>query len=137
MNAHVRRRTIHVGPAADLVAKEIAHRVLHFQRGELEALQRAFLRRDVDPYALLYGEVFRPGERPRRVVQVLLVPVGELAHAPKDARSDARPEVRPVADLPGSAERDPSGGLRRSLGAERHKLLEEQFLEPARTAREK
>src|SRR5262249_28143194 len=46
--AHVGTRAVAVGPAAEPLAKAVADRVLDAQGGELEALQRALLRGDVD-----------------------------------------------------------------------------------------
>src|SRR4029077_10506535 len=113
------RGAIDVGPAAELAAEAIADRILYLERGEFEAFQRALLRRDVDADFLLHGEIPRPVDSARRVVQVFLVAIREFADLPEHARRGARPEIRAVAGLPVAAERDPSGGLLQLLSTER------------------
>ena len=136
MDPHVRRGAIDVGPAAELVAEPVADRVLHLQRRELEALQRALLRRDVDPDLPLHGKVPWPVHCLYGGVVVVFVLVGEIRDAPKDPRRDARPEVGAIADLPGAAERDPSGRLLQFFSTKGRQFLEKQLFQATRTARE-
>ena len=89
MHAHIGIGAVDARALAERVAKPVAHRVLDAQRRELEALQRALLRRDVDAQRALDAEVARPVDGLRRGVEILLVAVVELADAPEDARGDA------------------------------------------------
>jgi hypothetical protein len=68
----------------------------------------------------------------RLLVDVGLVGIGKGMHFPQDARSDARPEVRPVANVPAAAEGDAAWHLHRVLRSEGLQLAQQQSLEAAR-----
>ena len=136
MDAHVGRRPVDVGALAERVAEAVAHGVLDLQRREFEALQRALLRSDVDPYFSLDRKEFLPGNRTAKCVDIVLVPVLELADAPQDARGDARFEVDPIAGLPGSREGYASGYAAGITASQRDDFLEKQLFQAARSAGE-
>jgi hypothetical protein len=136
MHAHVRVCALHVRPAAERVAEAVAHRVLDLERGELQALERALLRRDIDADRAFDGKVARPVDGLGGGVDVVLAGVGELADAPEDPRGYARPQVRLVGDVPTTAESYASGYATQILRSQGLQLLEQKFLEAARRAGE-
>src|SRR6185503_4926994 len=62
VDAHFGRGALDARALAERIAEAVAHRVLDAQRGELEALERALLRRDVHAQCALHGEEPRPVE---------------------------------------------------------------------------
>src|SRR5205085_12475337 len=88
MHAHVRIRALDARPLAERLAKPVADRVLDAQSGELEALQRTLLRRDVDAQRAIDAEVPWPVDGAHRGIEVVLVAIAEFGHPPEDARSE-------------------------------------------------
>ena len=135
MHPHIGIRALDARPLAEGIAKAVDHRVLDAQRRELEALQRALLRRDVDAQRALDTEVARPVDGAHRCVEVVLVAIVEFADAPQDARGEPRPEVRAVAGVPAAGEGD-AAGHRAGGDTEIRELAHQKLLEAARTGRE-
>ena len=82
MHSYVGGGALDVRPPAAGITEAVAHGVLDPQGGELQALERAFLRRDVDAQRSLDAEVIRPIDGSHGRIQVVLVAVFELAYAP-------------------------------------------------------
>src|SRR6185295_4489134 len=79
----------------------------------------------------LEREQARPVHLARRLVKILLAGIVEPGDAPEDARGEARPEVRRVADLPVARERGAAGHLPHALRAKRRELRGEQRFQAA------
>src|SRR5689334_5997965 len=105
MHAHVRIGPVDARTLSARVAEPIAHSVLDTQRGEFQALERTLLRGDIDAQRALDAEVARPIDAFYGGVEIVLVAVVELRDPPEDARCDPRPEIRPIARVPRTAER--------------------------------
>jgi len=80
----------------------------------------------------LHAEQAHPVHLARRFVDVLLAGVVEFGDAPKDARGEARPEIRRVTDPPFTRKRGAAGHLLDALRAQRGELVGEQRLQAAR-----
>src|SRR5688572_6259854 len=131
MNTDLRRRALHVGALAQGVAKPVADGVLDAQRGELEALERALLRGEIDAQAALHVEELRPVERFRSCINILLIAIRERIDFPKNARRDARPQVGSITDVPTARKGDSPGDNRRLRSAQRLELLGKKLFEAA------
>ena len=135
MHAHIRIGAINIRPAAERFAETVADRILDAQGGEIEARQRALLRRYVHAQRTLHREQAQPVHPARSFVNVLLARIVELGDAPEDPRSQARPEIRQVANAPVSRERDAARNLFHTLRAQRRELGGKQRLQAARGRR--
>ncbi|MCY1544154.1 hypothetical protein D9M68_800140 [compost metagenome] len=78
VDAHVGPGGVHAGALAAFVAEAVADGVLDLQCREVEAGQRAVLRRDLNLDGLLRREPDFPGDLAGRVVQVLLAAVAAV-----------------------------------------------------------
>ncbi len=78
IQAGIRPAGFYAGALARLSAKAVDHRVLHLERSEVQALERAVLGGDFHLEGLARGEPDLPGHRRRRFVQVFLAAVGRV-----------------------------------------------------------
>src|SRR5439155_18471700 len=87
------------GALAVIGTEAVAHGILHFERSELEARERAARGRDVDAQRPRDGEVPPPidpfGER----VELVRVAIAAVRDLPQDAARDPRLEVVVVGKL--------------------------------------
>src|SRR5262245_38278715 len=132
MNAHIGRCAVDARPFAERIPEAVADRVLDAQRGELEALERALLRRQIDAQRALEREVARPIERLGRAVDVFLAAIPEVADQPKYPRHHPRPETGPLTHVPAAAAGNAAGHFGKLAGAERTQLLQQQILKSPR-----
>ena len=91
-----------VGAHAGLVAETVDQRVLDLQCGEVQALERAVLGRDLDLEALLGREPDFPGHIGSGVVQVLLAAVGRGRQVHQHALRQAAVQVQQQRVAPGT-----------------------------------
>src|SRR5205085_12020013 len=118
------------------LAEAVAHRILDPQGREFEALQRTFLRRDIDADGVLDLEVFQPVDRMGGGVHILIACIRKFTDPPKDAGRNPRPEVYTVASLTGARESYASGYALRFLDSEGKQFLFKETFQSPRGARE-
>ena len=109
MDAHLGRARVHVGAAADGAPEAVAYRVLDAQREEVQTLERAALRGEVDADAARDVEALRPVEIKGGAVDVFFTAVGHGEQAQQHARGDAAFQVGAVEDPRVARERDAAG----------------------------
>jgi len=132
VNAHVRRARIHVGAPAQRIAEAVAYRVFNAQCDEVEALQRAALRRHVDADAARDRERLWPVEFPRSAIDVVFAAIRHGEQARQDACRDAAFQVGAVGDRVVTRERDTSGDVPHFTRAEVGQLGGKQVFQAAR-----
>ena len=95
---------IDTGSFARHFAELVAHGVLDFKRGKIEAAQRAFNRSHVDAYGARYIKPVCPWQRMNRVVYILFAVVSRFGDAPQYAAGRAAVKVNAIAQRTGSTE---------------------------------
>ena len=93
MDANIRLAGVDARPAIAFLTETIADRILDTQGDEVEALQRAFDRGDINAQRLRRQEPARPVDAQCQLVDVVFLAVATCGDAAEDARGDARMQV--------------------------------------------
>ena len=136
LQRHVRRARVDTRTPAGETAHLVAHRVLDFQGGEIEARERAFGRRDIDADRARRFEEIGPARRLGDAVNIGLARIAAARHLPKHPACQAAFEIDAIAEKKIAGELNTAADRVDLLGLEAPQFVGEQQFEPARTSGE-
>src|SRR5262245_5431141 len=98
LNRNIGLAGIHAGPASRQPADFVAHRVLNFERHEIETGKRTLDRGDIYPNGATRIKPFSPRQSVGDSVDFVFIAVRGARHLPQNAASDAAFKLGPVAE---------------------------------------